>query len=382
MNVGIICEYNPLHLGHVRQFEAVRKQFGPDTRIVCLMSGNYVQRGHPAVIDKSLRARAAIRCGADLVLEMPITASLSSAEGFAAAGVRILSPICDRLCFGTESGTEESLMRTARALLSPAFSVYLKEALEEGLSFPAARQLALSKMGFSDACVRNPNDILGIEYCKAILSQKSSLKIFPIIRPGNYHASEADGENPSATAVRSLMVSSGLWLDYVPEQARPFFEDAAIHTVSAGERAVLARLRTMEDWEFEALPYGSEGLWRKFMHACRERSSLEGILTATKSKRYVRSRIDRMAMCAFLKISKEDLEAIPPYTRILSFNGEGRSILNQRSESCCLKNTGEKAEGAYWLLEQRAQDLYGLFCTESPEAPGKEPKRRVFYDMK
>ena len=165
MIVGIICEYNPLHLGHVRQFEAVRSHFGPDTAIVCLMSGNYVQRGQPAVIDKSLRARAAIRCGADLVLEMPITASLSSAEGFASAGVRILSPICDCLCFGSESGTEASLMRTAKALLSPAFSCYLKEALSAGLSFPAARENALTKMGFCDSCIRNPNDILAVEYC-------------------------------------------------------------------------------------------------------------------------------------------------------------------------------------------------------------------------
>ena len=379
MIVSVICEYNPLHLGHIRQFEAIRKTFGPHAAIVCLMSGNYVQRGQPAVIDKSLRAKAAVKCGADLVLEMPITACLSSAEGFAAAGVRILSPFSDYLCFGSETGTESSLMRSARALLSPAFSVYLKEALESGCSFPAARQLALAKMGFPDALVKNPNDILAVEYCKAILSQKSDLKIFPISRPGSYHEKQADSENPSATAVRNLMVTSGLWLDYVPEAAREIFEDASLHTVSAGERAMLMRLRTMTEEEFEALPYGSEGLWRKFMRSCRERSSLEGILTSTKSKRYARSRIDRMAMCAFLGISAKDLEAVPPYVRILSFNDRGRKILNRYAESCCLKNAGEKEEDSYWLLEQRAQDLYGLFCTDAPEAPGREEKRRVSY---
>ena len=380
MNVGIICEYNPLHLGHVRQFEAVRQAFSEDAAIICLMSGNFVQRGQPAVIDKSLRAKAAVRCGADLVLELPVTAALSSAEGFAAAGVRILSPICQLLCFGTETGTETTLMRTAKALLSPAFSVYLKEALESRISFPAARELALSKMGFSDTLVKNPNDILGVEYCKAILSQNSQMKIFPIPRPGSYHAREADGENPSATAVRSLMVSSGLWLDYVPKAARPVFEDASIHTLAAGERAMLARLRTMGEADFEALPYGSEGLWRKFMHAAGERSSLEGILTATKSKRYARSRIDRMAMCAFLGIRQEDLNALPGYTRILAFNDRGRKVLNAFSQDCCLKNAGEKMEDPYWSLEKRVQDLYGLFCLDAPEAPGKEEKRRVYYD--
>ena len=262
MIVGIICEYNPLHLGHLHQLEAIREKFGPETEIVCLMSGSFVQRGQPAILDKSLRAKAAVSCGADLVLELPITASLSSAEGFASAGVRILSKICDKLCFGAESGTEETLMRTARALLSPAFSCYLKENLQKGLSFPAARQLALGQMGFSDALVSSPNDILAVEYCKAILSQHSPMGIFPIRRAGSYHAESADAENPSATSVRSLMLTSGLWLDYVPEPARDCFRGASLHTAAAGERAMLARLRTMTDAEFEALPYGSEGLWR------------------------------------------------------------------------------------------------------------------------
>ena len=379
MNVGIICEYNPLHLGHVRQFQAVRQHFGEDTVIICLMSGNYVQRGHPAIVDKSLRAKAAAACGADLVLELPVTASLSSAEGFAAEGVRILSPLCDCLCFGSESGTAESLMRTARALLSPAFSACLRQALETGLSFPAARELALANMGFSAGVLSNPNDILGVEYCKAILSQESDMEIFPIHRPGSYHDIQADEENPSATAVRSLMLSSGLWLDYVPREAARYLKDASIHTLAAGERAMLMRLRTMTDAEFEALPYGSEGLWRKFMRACRERSSLEGILVSTKSRRYTRSRICRMAMCAYLSITREDLTRQPPYTRILAFSQRGRSLLNASAEACRLINVGEKQEDPYWDLEQRASDLYALFSADAPEAPGREAKRRIFY---
>ena len=117
--VGIICEYNPFHRGHRKQFSEIRQRYGADAAIVCLMSGNYVQRGAPAVFDREIRARAAMLCGADLVLELPVTASLSSAEGFASAGVAILSPLCDYLCFGTESGNSDALMRTAQALLSP-----------------------------------------------------------------------------------------------------------------------------------------------------------------------------------------------------------------------------------------------------------------------
>ena len=379
MNVGIICEYNPLHLGHIRQFEAVRNHFGKDCRIICLMSGNFVQRGQPAVLDKSVRAKAAVKSGADLILELPITASLSSAEGFAAAGVRILSPICDYLCFGTESGTESSLMRTARALLSPAFSVYLKESLEGGLSFPAARALALEQMGISPKNLQKPNDILATEYCKAILSSGSSLEIFPIHRPGSYHDLEADEENPSATAVRSLMLQCGLWQDYVPVEAGAVLQDASLHTIAAGERAMLGRLRTMTDEEFEALPYGSEGLWRKFMHACRERSTLEGILNTAKSKRYTRTRLDRMAMCAFLGLACQDLEEKQPYVRVLAFSQQGRAILKQSKEKLRLVNAGERTESPFWERENRCSDLYGLFSNDAPEAPGQELRRRVFY---
>ena len=380
MNVGIICEYNPLHLGHRRQLEAVRQAFGPDTGILCLMSGSYVQRGQPAIVDKSLRAQAAVACGADLVLELPLTVSLSSAEGFAGGGVEILSPMCQVLCFGTESGTEESLQRTARALLSCGFSAYLKDSLQKGLSFPAARAMALEQMGVSTGNLRKPNDILAVEYCKAILAQGSQMHPFPIRRPGGYHDMEADEENPSATAVRGLMLKSGLWLDYVPRESRGILADAAFHTVAAGERAMLARLRTMTEAEFEALPYGSEGLWRKFMHACREEASLEAILNAAKSKRYTRTRLDRMAMCAFLGITAEAMEQKQPYTRVLAFSHRGRAIVKEYKERCHLINAGEKAADPWWSLEQRASDLYGLFSTEAPEAPGQESRRRIFYE--
>lgn len=377
MIVGIICEYNPLHLGHKKQIDRIREKFGPECTIVCLMSGNFVQRGMPAVLDKSIRAKAAVLCGADLVLENPITCALSSAEGFAAGGVRILSPICDYLCFGTETGDGDTILHTARSLLSPEFSPRLKAALETGVSFPAARAAALETMGIP--VLSQPNDILAVEYCKAILSQGSPMKPFPIPRGGSYHAHLPDGDNPSATAVRNLMFQSGLWLDYVPPEARLCFQDTLMHSLSSGERAILAKLRTMTDSEFEALPYGSEGLWRKFMHACRSRTTLEGILTSAKSKRYTRTRLDRMVMCAFLGITREDLAAPAPYTRVLAFNDSGRAVLRSFKESANLINAGERPNHPYWDLEQRAENLYGLFCTDAIEPPGQEEKRRVCY---
>ena len=259
--VGIICEYNPFHNGHRRQIQQIRERFGLDTAVVCLMSGNYVQRGAPALVDKSIRAKAAVLSGADLVLELPITVSLSSAEGFAAGGVRILSRCCDVLCFGTESMTEEMLVQTAQALLSPQFSDLLKEEIASGCSFPIARQQALARMGI-DTSLSNPNDILGVEYTKAILSQQSSMTIFPVFRNGDYHSQVLSSLAPSATALRKAMLSEDDWQTAVPEATVPLLQNAAYHTLAAGERASLSKLRTMTDEDFERLPYGSEGLWR------------------------------------------------------------------------------------------------------------------------
>lgn len=377
--VGIICEYNPFHLGHQRQIAQIRRDFGPDTAIVCAMSGNFVQRGAPAIVDKSIRAKAAILCGADLVLELPVTVSLSSAEGFAAGGVKLLSPVCDSLCFGTESGDAASLMDTASALLSADFPPLLKAELATGKSFPAARQAALTRLGHPADLLSRPNDLLAVEYCKAILSTGSSLRPHPIRRPGSYHASFPDPENPSATSVRRRMVAGEEVFPFLPAPARPVFADAPLHTLEAGERAILSRLRSMTDADFEALPYGSEGLWRKLMHASRQESSLEAVIAATKSRRYTRTRIDRMVMCAFLGISRQMLDAPVPYARVLAFDHRGRDILRSVKKTGFFPNAGQPLSHPHWMLERHCGDLYGLFALDAPEPPGREEKRRVFY---
>ena len=377
--VGIICEYNPMHLGHRKQIDRIRQLFGPKTAVVCLMSGNFVQRGAPAILDKSLRSEAALRCGADLVLELPTEYALSSAEGFAAGGVAILGKFCDGLCFGAETADAQMLRATAAALLSDEFPPLLWEELEKGMSFPAARQAALNRMGLESSLLESPNNILAVEYCKAILAQNSSMAPLPIHREGSYHDELPDPENPSATALRILLTEGGNWKSYVPEKARDIFAAAPLHTLKAGERAILAKLRTMTDEEFESLPYGSEGLWRKFMHACRSESTLEDIIAATKSKRYTRTRIDRMVMCAFLGLTEADLATPAPYTRVLALNDRGRTVLKEARKTGTFLNAGESVPTEYGARERKIGDLYGLFRVDIPDAPGMEDRRRIFY---
>lgn len=373
----MICEYNPLHLGHSKQLAEMRRLAGPEGAVVCLMSGNYVQRGEPALFSKNCRAEAAIRCGADLVLELPIPYALSSAEGFAAGGVEILTRLgVGQLCFGSETGAADALVSTAELLLSAEFPRKLGIYLQEGLSFPAARQRALEDLGGSGKVVQRPNDILAVEYCKAILRTGSTMKIHPIRRPGDYHGGAFDPENPSAAALRQRED----WLDYVPAGARAAFRGARRHTLAAGERVILARLRTMEEEAFAALPFGSEGLWRKFMANCRTQTGVEAILEATKSKRYTRTRLNRMLLCAVLGISREDMDRSVPYVRVLGLSRRGGTLVRRarKQGKLNLVNAGQKQEGPYWDLERRAGEYYALFAQDAPELPGPEERSRVF----
>ena len=379
MNVGIVCEYNPFHRGHRKQMSVIREKYGAETGIICAMSGNYVQRGHPAIFDKTLRAEAALRCGADLVVELPVTTALSSAEGFASGGVAVLSKLCDGLCFGAETADPDLLEQTAQALLSADFPTLLRRELDRGRSFPAARQAALEAMGLSGRILETPNNILAVEYCKAVLRQSSPMKPLPIFRAGSYHAEEADFENPSATSLR-LRLQKGLDIsEYLPEGAGKVFAGAPIHTLEAGERAVLGKLRTMSEAEFEALPFGTEGLWRKLMRESRSQATLEDIASAVKSKRYTRSRIDRMILCAYLGITAEMMNMDIPYVRVLGFSNRGREILNSAKKSGFFVNAGQPVIHPLWELEQKWDDLYGLFQEGTPGRPGGAKNNRVIY---
>ena len=194
-NIGVICEYNPFHNGHEKQLAVLRER----GTIVCLMSGNYVQRGEPAIMDKLTRARAAVLCGADVVLELPLTYAIRSAEGFADGAVDIFTKLgcVGTLAFGCEDVDHNKIMSTARALLTPEFPGFLKIELALGRSFPAARQRALERLGADAALLTAPNNILAVEYCKAILRRGETLSPLMLHREGSYHLSD-DPENPSA----------------------------------------------------------------------------------------------------------------------------------------------------------------------------------------
>lgn len=372
-NIGVICEYNPFHNGHAKQLAVLKEQGA----VVCLMSGNYVQRGEPAVSDKLTRARAAVLCGADVVLELPLTYAIRSAEGFAVGGVEVLSRLgcVDTLAFGCEEVDHNKIMSTAKALLSSEFPSSLKAELALGRSFPAARQRALERLSVDASLLTAPNNILAVEYCKAILRRGETITPLMLHREGSYHLSD-DPQNPSASFLREREN----WTGYVPEAAWSVFRDAPRYAITAGERAWLARLRSMTDEEFAALPYGGEGLWRKVAAACRTERTLEDIITAAKSKRYTRTRLMRLLLCAYLGICEERLNGEAPYVRVLAVSEQGQGILRRMKKSGTLPvvNAGAApTDSDYWMLEQRAGALFGLFRCDGIGAADSERRARL-----
>ena len=376
-NIGIICEYNPFHNGHHRQLQLVKEQ----GNAICLMSGNYVQRGEPAIIPKSIRAEAAVLAGADLVLELPVTYALRSAEGFADGGVEVFTRlgIVDSLCFGSECGDAAMLRDLAAVLDTEAFSTVLRQKLELGLSFPTARQLAVEELGYNGALLENPNDILAVEYCKALARRGGKIEAMAIRRTGSYHHGTAL-DAPSATVLRNRED----WEGYIPSVSLCVQKEAVRHNLQAGERAILARLRALSEAEFAALPFGSEGLWRKLMQSCRSANTLQDILSATKSKRYTHSRLMRMVLCAFLGIGQTQMQEEAPYLRVLAMNRRGGKLLREiREKSKLLLLNGNEAapECAYRELERRAEALYGLFAEGNISSPLQRESLRYFGDL-
>ena len=383
---AVVCEYNPFHNGHLKQFRQIRGRFGEETPIVCIMSGDFVQRGQPAVFAKEVRAKAAVECGASLVLELPVTCALASAEGFAYGAAEILNRlgVVSHLCFGSECGDLQALTDTAAALERPDFGAALRRELEQRDSFAAARQRALAAIGVNGACLSRPNDILAVEYCKALLRLKSAIEPVTFTRAGSYHAQAPERENPSATSLRQLD-SVSEWKDYVPEAALACYQDAVIYRQEHGERSVMAVLRRLPDEAFETVPFGSEGLWRRFRRACRQEAGVEQIIDAVKSKRYARSRIARMTMCAYLGLTEADMAAQPPYVRVLAMDERGRQVLAAARETADIPviHAGQRVKDPYFDLEQRVESLHELFAPlDQPLQTVDSHKYRVFYKNK
>ena len=372
---GIVAEYNPFHRGHAWHIAETRRRLGGDAPVVCVMSGHWVQRGECALADKWLRAALALDRGADLVVELPTPWAMASAESFARGAVSLLAAtgVVDVLSFGSETGELAPLEEAAAALDAPDYPERLRAALGRGLSFPAARQEAAGA-----ACLSAPNNNLGVEYLRSLRALGSTIRPLTVPRQGVGHDGPAAGGFASASELRRLL-RAGRGEEAAPYLTAPWSGELA--DMQHIERAVLARLRTMGEGDWAALPDGggAEGLPSRLAKAAREAVSLEDFYTRAKTRRYPHARLRRLALAAFLDLRAAERPAAPPYVRVLGLGGRGRALLRKMKDTCPLPVIVKPAQAreldgpARMLFESEARytDLYGL-CFPAPRPCGAE----------
>ena len=383
--IGIICEYNPFHLGHLGHIEKtkqiIKHNSSDEVAIVGIMSGNFVQRGDFAVFNKHARAKMAVSCGVDLVIEIPTPYVLQSAEGFATAGVSILDSlgICSHISFGSESGNIKALNEAAELITSKKANQITKEWLDKGLSYASAGQKAADYlMGKKSDIFKSPNNVLGIEYLKALKKLNSSIKPITVKRTGGEHDSDS---GYSASALRKSFLGGSIPEKQMHSTSVEICIDETAHgrgpvSIKNAELAILSRLRMLSD--FSQISGTSEGLDKRLKKYVSSETSIESILKQTKSKRYTMSRLRRVLLCAALGIKKEDAAIHPPYIRVLAMNDKGKVLLSAAQKTAnkpviikpaSAKKLNEPAKNVF-ELEVMATGLYVLAYQNENERKG------------
>ena len=373
--IGIVAEYNPFHRGHEYHIRRTRELVGADTAVVCVMSGDFVQRGEAAIYSKFARAEAACRCGADLVIELPLPWCLASAESFARGAVYLLDALgCDTLSFGSESGDVGALEQLADLLLIPEFNDNVKRMMQEkpNMSYASARQrAAFDRCGDAAKLMETPNNILALEYLKAIRTLDSKLRPLTVQRRGSPHDGTG-GDYKSAAELRELLRAGMDITNELPKDAAEVFTSE--NRLGRGmprrdllETAILSRLRALRAEEYEQLPDASDGLGMRLYQTATEEPTLDAIMEATKTKRYAMSRVRRMICCAALGVTAGMADAAPPYARVLAANARGCEQLRRLRDGALplvTKPASVRQMGDFALqvfeLGARAHDLAAL----------------------
>ena len=348
--VGVITEYNPLHSGHILHINMSKSMSASDV-VVCVMSGDYVQRGEPAIIDKFSRARMALESGVDLVVELPVEYCLSSAEGFAEGAVTILNILhIDSLCFGCEDADASSMSELVDILLNETadFKKCLTKHLNQGMSYAAARKEALSQYtgGKYDKFISKSNNILGIEYIKAVKKHNFDIKFLPVNREGADYNDEvySDFSNPSATSIRTAILNGRLEEIALPSQTREvisnssafpvFFDDFANLLYYKLEQELIRTGYNKEEFvnilsQYKDISTDMAGkIYNEYTKNCNAccYPSLSAFAQKIKTKQYALSRIKRALLRIVLDLSSD---ASPEsFIRILGFSGKGREYLS------------------------------------------------------
>ena len=365
--VGIIAEFNPLHTGHKHVIDHAHTL--GDT-VICVISGNFVQRGDVAIISKQQRAKFALACGTDIVAELPVLWSMSTAQNFALGGVWQLYNLgCNKILFGSECGDINALKNAADVLCGDGFFAQVTERAKSGVTFAVAREAVAREMGVDPALLRGANNNLGIEYIIAAKKLNLPIEFHTIKRLGAGHDShELDDGFVSSSFIREELLKGNIGYTerFMPREIRGLINDDDIADISRLENAILYALRTKNAQELKNLPDISEGLENKIFMSARVATSFDELCNMIKTKRYTMARIRRLVLSAFLGIDNTFFMRTPPYVRVLGFNDIGLSHLKKPqgvipviTRALQIKQLDADAQ-AVFETECRATDVYAL----------------------
>ena len=379
MAAGIVSEYNPFHNGHMYHIEKTR-QSGADT-VVCVMSGNFVQRGECAILPKHKRAEAAIRGGADLVIDLPVPWAMSSAESFARGSISLLSAVgIDILSFGSEVDSKALLYRAAEATEDERVSQRIKELMSEGMSYPAALSKSTDEIYGEEvsALLAQPNSTLAVEYIKQIEKYSPDCDILPVKRMAVGHDSTETKERfASASRIRAL-VSEVDVSGFVPSFSLQHGEE--LYNVKYAERAILSALRETSREDCSLYVTDQKGLSDRIYNAVKSADSLEALYAAAKSRNYTHSRVRREVMNIYLKIPASFSLKTPPFIKVLAANSKGLSLLKNARLPVVTKHSDAVFEDAFskqvYDLQCSTTDKFSLM-TEKISPMGMEQKKSV-----
>ena len=360
MKIAGICEYNPFHNGHAYHIAETKENCDA---VICVMSGDFVQRGEAALCSKHLRAKATILCGADLVIELPVPYSCASAERFAKGGVHLLSSlgVADILSFGAECDDMNLLKKASHILNEPFFFERVSEKLKGGISFAKARELSLCEYdpALGDV-ISKPNNLLAIEYLRFL---PKDIEPFCVNRIGvNHDDNVSKGELASASLIRECITKGEDVSPYVPSASIETFYGLA--PVLLDDKIVLSYLKRLSLEDFKNVPDVTEGLEARIFKAVKEANTLEELYSAIKTKRYALSRIRRIILNAYLGITKDEVSATPAFARVLAMNDNGKKILAKARKVSTIPIITKPAQGKGIPAFEKSvmcSDLYALF---------------------
>ena len=381
--VGIIAEFNPLHTGHKRLIDYAHTL--GDT-VACVISGNFVQRGDVAIISKQQRAKFALLCGVDIVAELPVIWSMSTAQNFALGGVWQLYNLgCQKIVFGSECGDIDALINAASVLNSDGFFERVTQKAKSGVTFAVAREQTAAEMGVDFTLLRGANNNLGIEYILAAKKLNLPIEFHTIKRLGAGHdSSEIDDGFVSSSFIREELLKGNIGYTerFMPREIRGIINPEHIADIKRLENAILYSVRTKTTDDFKNLPDISEGLENKIYFSARVATRLDELYNMIKTKRYTMARIRRLVLSAFLGLDNQFFMTTPPYVRVLGFSNQGvmhlkkpQGIIPVVTRSLQIKQLGEDAQKVF-DAECRATDIYNL-CLNEPLECGSEQKMKI-----